>query len=105
MRALNTLIVDTIQMYRLSASAPCPQQRLAKHLAAGTAGAENAKIKLCCFCIRRADVVIDSSSEDVAERVEEATGGEGAFAGIDPVAMDSTAMVRRPRQKMVFHRW
>jgi NADPH:quinone reductase-like Zn-dependent oxidoreductase len=46
-----------------------------------------------------ADAVIDSSSKDVAKRVEEITNGEGAFAGIDPVAKDSTGMVMHSVRK------
>lgn len=54
---------------------------------AGTA--ETEEWSCCC----RADEVIDSSSEDVADRVEEITHGEGAYAGLDPVAKESTGMV------------
>lgn len=41
----------------------------------------------------RADEIIDSSTEDVAARVGEITGGEGAHSGLDPVAGTSTGTV------------
>lgn len=43
----------------------------------------------CC----RADEIINSSAEDVAARVKEITGGEGAYSGLDPVAGTGTGTV------------
>ncbi len=39
--------------------------------------------------------MIDSSSEDVVERVQAITGGRGAYSALDPVGGDFTKLVRR----------
>ncbi len=39
--------------------------------------------------------MIDSSSEDVVERVQAITGGRGAYSALDPVGGDFTQLVRR----------
>ena len=41
-------------------------------------------------CLSRADVVIDSSSEDVVQKVLEATDGRGAFAAFDAVGGEAS---------------
>jgi threonine dehydrogenase-like Zn-dependent dehydrogenase len=41
----------------------------------------------------RADHVINQKEEDVVQRVMEITGGEGAYAALDPVAGDFTSTV------------
>lgn len=38
--------------------------------------------------------MIDSSKEDVVQRVKDITGGEGAWAALDPVAGSFTSTVR-----------
>lgn len=42
----------------------------------------------------RADEVINSSTEDIAERVKEITGDKGAYAALDPLGGDFTNKVR-----------
>jgi hypothetical protein len=41
----------------------------------------------------RADHVINQKEEDIVQRVMEITGGEGAYAALDPVAGDFTSTV------------
>lgn len=41
----------------------------------------------------RADHVINQQEEDIVQRVLEITGGEGAYAALDPVAGDFTSTV------------
>ena len=43
----------------------------------------------------RADHVINQEQEDVVQRVLEITGGEGAYAALDPIAGDFTGTVGR----------
>jgi NADPH:quinone reductase-like Zn-dependent oxidoreductase len=45
----------------------------------------------CDAC--RADHVINQEDEDVVQRVLEITGGEGAYAALDPIAGDFTGTV------------
>ena len=43
----------------------------------------------------RADHVINQEEEDVVQRVLEITGGEGAYAALDPIAGDFSGTVSR----------
>jgi NADPH:quinone reductase-like Zn-dependent oxidoreductase len=52
----------------------------------------------------RADYVINESEEDIVTRVKDITGGEGAYAALDPIAGDFTGTVspqRSPAQTQV----
>lgn len=46
----------------------------------------------------RADEVINSQTEDVVARVKEITGGQGAYAALDPVAGYNTSEASWRRQ-------